>query len=731
MSFKILDDYGNIIKIGTVDFTGLEVGSIISLSRIKSFGSELIPEADKLEVLNWKFKLNIAGEQIDAYYRIKFFNDFNDFLSNEHIRMITKNFGIYMKTDRFTDRYNTVYYNTSVSAFKNTPEYGNWCSGTPNLGWTNQIESQYSNYSHVPATSTMYPTDDEKPLLFLAVPEGQTPPNVTTVGIFVYMNNSISGAAVGYSYTNSITTPGYAENIQPLIDWVNHATIIEGEPPSKPPSDVPGSFDDWSDPILPPSIEDINISTALSNRLLHAYYMDTSRLDSLSSSLWSTSFFDSILKNQNAPIENIQKIHFLPMSIEATGNEPVKIGNYNCGFNAPIITKQFQEYSLGSIAIDEYFGTSLDYDSELSIFLPFIGERKLPYAELALSIITLTYRVDVLTGNCLANISVKRTRDNTTLQAVMFSFEGNLSNEIPLSQTQNRTLTSLINNGMNVISNPGISSGLGLFKDVSAIVSGNESIAIRRTGNLNSSIGYLGVMIPFITLRRPINVKPDEYREHFGFPSYYTHVLENVSGFNKVASVISEVPENIAASDWMQILGSLQTGFYVNKYKNLFTDLSPQTYTYRGINYIFNPVDYSLKISGVLTSNNYSRIPLTSLLNAGDGNYIISIRKEDESNNDARIRYTIGEINYYTLHLTSDKKYTYINDIDVKEKNGIKDIYVFVYGETGENFEGTYYLNLERGSIDHFLSEAPATAPAPTAPAVLSISSDENIKEEG
>lgn len=150
-------------------------------------------------------------------------------------------------------------------------------------------------------------------------------------------------------------------------------TISEPISPNVP--DIYGDYDNSSDNIDLPAIEDINIMSSIASDLVKAYQVDLANLNQLTSFLWSDGFIDTIKKLQNNPMENIQKLFYLPYDVEVSTSETVRIGNTDSNIQGNRIVKQFQEIDFGNIDITEYYGNTLDYNTELSIYLPFIGEK--------------------------------------------------------------------------------------------------------------------------------------------------------------------------------------------------------------------------------------------------------------------------------------------------------------------------------------------------------------------
>lgn len=94
------------------------------------------------------------------------------------------------------------------------------------------------------------------------------------------------------------------------------------------------------------------------------------------------------------------------VDIEADGVKTLKASKYDFGVDAPYTDKSIVEYSCGTVEIAEDFQSLLDYSpfSRLTIYMPFIGFMDLDVAKVMGKTLELKYKVDVLSGRCLAEI---------------------------------------------------------------------------------------------------------------------------------------------------------------------------------------------------------------------------------------------------------------------------------------------------------------------------------------
>jgi len=93
----------------------------------------------------------------------------------------------------------------------------------------------------------------------------------------------------------------------------------------------------------------------------------------------------------------------------------------------PPVLSQWYEHDCGTVRIDKYWGSALDYapNTKISLFLPFIGSVQLNTDEVMNKTLGVKYRIDLLSGQCVALV----TCDND----VYYQFTGECSVSVPLT----------------------------------------------------------------------------------------------------------------------------------------------------------------------------------------------------------------------------------------------------------------------------------------------------------
>ena len=218
-----------------------------------------------------------------------------------------------------------------------------------------------------------------------------------------------------YIFTNNELLLGFDEWTE--SDEDNH----DDDPQDENDDDDPSGGGGDNDPNPTPALH-------TNGTLTTSYSVTYNHLKSLGAKIWNESFYSSLLKINSNPIENIISCKAIPVSIGGE-EKNIILGNVDTGISGKICN---ESYSLlvGSITIKGRKSSSydfLDYEpyTNLSIYLPFIGIKKLDTSICMGRTLKVVYNIDVITGTCRAMIYINGY--------VMYSFNGNCGVDIPIS----------------------------------------------------------------------------------------------------------------------------------------------------------------------------------------------------------------------------------------------------------------------------------------------------------
>ena len=265
--------------------------------------------------------------------------------------------------------------------------------------------------------------------------------SLTKKGITIGMYITLEVDDVTY-YSNIVQATLYKDgtSIDTMWDYVfnykftNNELLLEfdewTESDEDNHDDDPQDENDDDDPSGGGGDNDPNPTPALhtNGTLTTSYSVTYNHLKSLGAKIWNESFYSSLLKINSNPIENIISCKAIPVSIGGT-EKNIILGNVDMGISGKICDESYS-LSVGSIKIKGRKSSSydfLDYEpyTNLSIYLPFIGIKKLDTSICMGRTLKVVYNIDVITGTCRAMIYINGY--------VMYAFNGNCGVDIPIS----------------------------------------------------------------------------------------------------------------------------------------------------------------------------------------------------------------------------------------------------------------------------------------------------------
>lgn len=380
---------------------------------------------------------------------------------------------------------------------------------------------------------------------------------VSNYNNFSALSRGRSGTQISYNTAyndilNSIEIPEYP-NQNPDGDNDN-----SGQTPSDPP--IPGDGDTTSDPIPdPPAKPSFDITNT---GFVVIYNPSVTEIRQLAYFMWSGEFVDLIKKMFASPFEAIISLKMLFCPVTSGNAQTVWLGNVETDVTMPKITDQFTDVDLGTVNINEFFGSFADYSpfTKIQIYLPFIGFKDLNVDEVMNSQLHLRYRIDVYTGACIAYLTVTKTIKSTNLNSILYQFDGNCAMEIPFTSNDNSRyvaaiMNSVASSALSLANTSGFTTpvaGKGFNQkaipstfelgSLAPVANGMLDIMsakpnVQRAGSLSGAVSAMALKQPYIIIHRPIAQMPADYQKYLGIPLNLTRQLANVTGYTIVSQV--------------------------------------------------------------------------------------------------------------------------------------------------------------------------------------------------
>lgn len=320
----------------------------------------------------------------------------------------------------------------------------------------------------------------------------------------------------GKTQTDTEVDPTTGEQVLP--------TTQQGEP-TQPPDTGEGTT---PTPVVP---------TGSASSLWAVYNPSQAQLNSFGAWLWSSDFVEQLKKLFADPMQAIIGVHKVFATPHTGGSQNIKCGYLDSGVSSAVVTSQYTTVDCGSASLREYFGNVFDYDpfTKVSIFLPFIGIVPLNTADVMRSTISVKYKVDVITGACLAEVSVSRDGGG----GILYTYGGSAIVTYPVSSGSYVGAVQVALSTAIGIGSAIATGGASLGASAGMILGGlsHAKTQVQHSGQFSGSSGAMGGKKPYLIVSRPQTRTPSKIGEYKGIPSNAIHKLSSCTGFVKVNEV--------------------------------------------------------------------------------------------------------------------------------------------------------------------------------------------------
>lgn len=313
-------------------------------------------------------------------------------------------------------------------------------------------------------------------------------------------------------------------------------------------------------------VPDLPELSAVDTGFITLFNPTLTQLQNLASYMWGNNFDLSLFKKVVAdPMDVILGLSIVPVDVPASSTAEVLVGNIGTGVYMLKASSQYVELDCGEIEIHEKDHSYLDYSpyTKVTLILPYIGAQELSIDELNGTKIGVVYHVDVLSGACVAFVTIDGN--------VIHQYAGQCAVSIPItSKDFTQTIQAIcqlvgagIGAGVGIAATGGMSAPLAgamVAGGVSSAASGamnvvNSKPTFSKTGSIAGAGGLLAVQKPYLIFERPKKCKPSNQQIYTGYPSIITRSLGSLSGFTQVREIhLDGIPCTDAERDEMLTL---------------------------------------------------------------------------------------------------------------------------------------------------------------------------------
>lgn len=302
----------------------------------------------------------------------------------------------------------------------------------PTVSWTDSTGQVVTNDA-VNGVVTFTPTDVDGTITVSATADAEQVEPVTYSVSYDVTNCTVSPrpetVTDGQTYRMTFTLAvGYEFDAQPVVSWNDNVgqhqrfEAVNGVV-TFTPSNVQGTINVYATAVKSTPITE-------GYGIVNVYKVSDSNLTTIAQ--YGISSGQEV--NLTQYIASLRKF-FVP--IEGEGSIKLVLGGYDTGDSVPQVTNDIAEFDCGSIEVKGLYSNALDYNSTtVEFWLPFIGVVDVASEKVMDSTVSLLYRVNVLSGDCIAILSVGGLPVATGT--------GNCTYEVPYNSQDNYNISSAL-----------------------------------------------------------------------------------------------------------------------------------------------------------------------------------------------------------------------------------------------------------------------------------------------
>lgn len=333
------------------------------------------------------------------------------------------------------------------------------------------------------------------------------------------------------------------------------------------PSDPEGDYERDYDPIPIPNKPTQGAATA---GFITLYKLHQASMSQFASDMFASSLWEALKQFFGTPMDFLVGVNLLPFEPTAGPSfKPAYGPTAIFGHAYPTVANQYVDIDCGSVELKKYWGNCFDYEpyTKVQIWLPYIGYRDLPVDEIMGQTISVMYRCDCLTGDCVAFIYTGTVGETgPQVERVISQFYGNCAVRVPFGATSYDAAISNSIALMGAAASAGLSAGAGAIAEGGKIGAGlhaginaaGEEMAtngasigvvqglkpnIHKGGAAGAATGYMSVQVPYLIRRIPRQSLPEGYMNLKGYPSNIGGKLADFTGLAIVDDIqLNNIP---------------------------------------------------------------------------------------------------------------------------------------------------------------------------------------------
>lgn len=303
-------------------------------------------------------------------------------------------------------------------------------------------------------------------------------------------------------------------------------------------------------------------TSALAAGFIKAYHLNAAQSQALADFMLTDSFLNAVKKLNLNPMDYIVGFHLIPVYATSTEAATIYVGGVDTEVGGAKITNEYVQFDCGSIDTTEMYGSFADYEpqTKCSIYIPFCGIKQLKTDDVMRARLTLTYRINVLSGAFTASLRCDTSRK---LNAEIYYWAGNMAFSVPITNndysSKYMAMANMVMGGVQMLTGNPSGAGQAVSSMIDVVTAKPQ---LSRTSSLSADAGMMSNYTPFLMVERPEQAIPKNYNQLNGRVSQIGGTVSKFSGYTEFSSVdLSGIPCTDSERD--EILSLLKGGVFV------------------------------------------------------------------------------------------------------------------------------------------------------------------------
>lgn len=333
-----------------------------------------------------------------------------------------------------------------------------------------------------------------------------------------------------------------------------------------------GDYPTTSDECKDPDDTDLNTVNVVNSGLVTLYNPTMGGLQSFSNFLF-TGITDAIAnqlkKLLSNPLDYVLFCSLCKFTPPTSNPQEISFCGIGTGVSANVIPNQFYTLDCGEIELPEESETFLDYSphSKVQLYVPYCGIHELSADDVKKSTVHIKYNIDMLSGSCVASVTVKRSSRGGTdasIDTSLYKFNGNCYLTMPLSATDWRgAYNSMVQFAGGIVATVGGNPMAGVGAMASAVT--QQKVSVGRSGQGGSNYGHMSDGKPYFILSRPVPSVPYNFKGFEGYKSNIRYNLGQLRGYTEIdaGTLWTDGFDGITSEELEMLKEITSTGFYL------------------------------------------------------------------------------------------------------------------------------------------------------------------------